>query len=198
MADRTGAGSAMPALMFTRRLLKALGSRTVCSLFPLQEIAEGHGALGGWSANVLTAWRRRYVLFVNARTLMSVIVPLAPGRTLLSRFKTSLHRELTRLGVREEDAFEEVRALDRAFLAPNDDRSVLGVLNDYALHYRYHIELECGEGREPDLAALQAKLNQMPHVSRGPTFSDRSVRSLFGVDEPRAESGRADEGSRGE
>ncbi|MBD3239577.1 MAG: hypothetical protein GF331_03255 [Chitinivibrionales bacterium] len=182
----------MPALMFTRRLLKALGPRTVCALFPLQEVTEDRSVLGGWSANVIMAPRQRYVIFVNVRTLLSIIVLMAPGRELIERFRESLCDELVRLGVSEADADAESRSFERAVLTPNTDRGLLGVLNDYAFHYRYRIETDHRAGEAPDLRKLQAELNHMPHVSRGPTFSDRSVRALFGVDEPRSGSAGAD------
>ena len=50
---------------------------------------EATGLLGSWHATVLL-WRPQVALFVNDRTLLPVLTPLAPAATLLARFPDAL------------------------------------------------------------------------------------------------------------
>lgn len=63
--------------------------------------------------------------------------------------------------------------------AKNDNRSLLGSVNDVAFHASVLLEHE----RRMTFATLhrtQMELNQMPHVHREPAFPDQAIRFLFG------------------
>ncbi len=70
--------------------------------------------------------------------------------------------------------------IEDARFARNDNRSLLGSLNDVAFHVDALLEKE----RRVTLAALeqvQVELNHMPHVGREPAFSDQATRLLFAL-----------------
>ncbi len=54
--------------------------------------------LGDWYATVLF-WKPHVALFVNERTLLPVLTPFAPARTLLSRFPESAELALALHGL---------------------------------------------------------------------------------------------------
>ena len=113
---------------------------------------ESTTALGDWFANALF-WRPQVALLVNGRTLLPVFMELAPAATLLDRAPAAIEAVLRRHGVddrfltAERDAMREVR------IAPTNDRSVLGVMNEFAFHGEWLFK----EGQQ-DLEALSVRM----------------------------------------
>jgi hypothetical protein len=87
-------------------------------------------ALGAWYATVLR-WRRPVALLVNEPTLLPLLMPLAPARTLLARIPGAVAELLAahRLPAPFIDA--ERAAMGEVRLAPTANRSVVGVLNEF-------------------------------------------------------------------
>ena len=87
-------------------------------------------ALGAWYATVLR-WRRPVALLVNEPTLLPLLMPLAPARTLLARLPGAVADLLAahRLPAPFIDA--ERAAMGEVRLAPTANRSVVGVLNEF-------------------------------------------------------------------
>lgn len=71
--------------MITLRCTQRLLARLRAGL-PAEEIPPA-GKLGDWYANVIAARPRALALCTNERTLLSVVVPIAPGRDFLNRFR---------------------------------------------------------------------------------------------------------------
>jgi hypothetical protein len=86
--------------------------------------------LGAWYATVLR-WRRPVALLVNEPTLLPLLMPLAPARTLLARIPGAVADVLAahRLPAAFIDA--ERAAMGEVRLAPTANRSVVGVLNEF-------------------------------------------------------------------
>jgi len=89
--------------------------------------------LGDWFATALF-WRPQVVLLVNERTLLPVFVPLAPAATLIERIPEAIAAVLHRHGV--DDAFveAELAAMGEIRIGPTNNRSVVGVMNEFAIH----------------------------------------------------------------
>src|SRR6478735_10535193 len=89
--------------------------------------------LGDWFATALF-WRPQVALLVNQRTFVPVFMPLAPAATLLDRAPGAIAAVLRRHGA--DDAFvdAELDAMHEARIAPTNDRSVVGVMNEFAFH----------------------------------------------------------------
>jgi hypothetical protein len=88
-------------------------------------------ALGAWYASLLR-WRRPVALLVNEATLVPLLMPLAPARTLLERLPGAVaellaaHRLPAAFVAAEQAETGDIR------LAPTANRSVVGVLNEFA------------------------------------------------------------------
>lgn len=115
-------------------------------------------ALGNWYATA-TTWRPQQVaLLVNERTLLPVLMPLAPAATLAQRFPTMLAEILTRLDIPSAFITAELAAMHEAAYAKTANRSVVGSMNDFVfLAERYRAQQDT-----PDLIGLSVRLADTP------------------------------------
>jgi Plasmid pRiA4b ORF-3-like protein/Domain of unknown function (DUF6933) len=91
------------------------------------------GLLGDWFANALI-WRPHVALLVNARTLLPVYMELAPAATLVDRVPAAIESVLRRHGIGETFLAAERDAMRDVRIASTNDRSVVGVMNEFAFH----------------------------------------------------------------
>jgi hypothetical protein len=112
-------------------------------------------ALGPWYATLLRR-HRPLALMANQATLLPLLIPLAPAKTLLERIPDAVtqllgaHRLSTPFIETERAAMTEVR------LAPTANRSVVGVLNEFT----YLTDIRTADG--DDLLELSLKLATTP------------------------------------
>lgn len=114
-------------------------------------------ALGNWYATALF-WKPQVALLVNERTLLPVLMPLAPASTLAERFPDALARVLSRHGVDLALLASEVAAMIEVSFAKTANRSVVGTMNEFvflAEGYRQYMETT-------DLLALSMRLAATP------------------------------------
>ncbi len=140
-------------------------------------------ALGDWFATALF-WRPQVALLVNARTFIPVFIELAPAAKLLDRVPAAIEAALRAHGVDEAIIATEVEAMTDVRLAPTNDRSVLGVMNEFAFLGEHH------QASEPsDLLELSLRLAGTPigplHKSTG--FPDLELAAVLGDTRPLAE-----------
>ena len=141
---------------------------------------ESTTALGDWFANALF-WRPQVALLVNSRTLLPVFMELAPAATLLHRAPAAIEAVLRRHGVddlfltAERDAMSEVR------IAPTNDRSVVGVMNEFAFHGEWLFK----EGQR-DLEALSVRMASLIAGKLSNGSPDRELAAVLGSTEPLA------------
>jgi hypothetical protein len=109
--------------------------------------------LGNWYATVLF-WRPQVALFVNERTLLPVLVPFAPSASVLSRFPAALASALVAHQVPRPFIEAEMAAMDEARLVKTTNRSVVGVMNEFAYLGSVY--------QEPDLLRLSLRLADTP------------------------------------
>ena len=130
--------------------------------------------LGAWYATVLR-WRRPAALLVNGRTLLPLLLSLAPAKTLLDRLPDAF-AEL--LSVHRVPApliqAERAEALEHR-LAPTANRSLVGVMNEFAFLADLH------RSEQPDPMRLSVRLATTPC---GPLFQrhispDRELAALI-------------------
>lgn len=113
--------------------------------------------LGNWYATALM-WRPQVALLVNERTLIPVLMPLAPAATLAQRFPQHLAQVLAGHGIAASFIDAELAHMKTVVYAKTANRSVVGVMNEFAFladGYRHYIETS-------DLLALSLKLAQTP------------------------------------
>lgn len=134
--------------------------------------------LGDWFATALF-WRPQVALLVNARTLVPVFLPLAPAAGLPGRVPAAVGAVLREHGV--DDAFlrTELAAMTEVRFAPTNDRSVVGVMNEFAFHGGVLVE----EGVD-DLVELSFRLGSLllgPLLRRGGS-PDRELAAVLHTD----------------
>ncbi len=130
------------------------------------------GVLGEWFATALF-WKPQVALVVNARTFLPVFMPLAPGGKLLERLPDEIARILALHGVdhatidAERDQMADVR------IAPTNDRSVVGVMTEFAFLGEHFFE--------GDLTALSLRMAATPVGPLRSThrFPDRALAALL-------------------
>lgn len=140
-------------------------------------------SLGDWFATALF-WRPQVALLVNGRTLLPVFMELAPAATLLGRAPAAIEAVLRRHGVGDAFLTAECDAMREVRIGPTNDRSVVGVMNEFASHGEYLWK----EGGLQDLGALSIRmasliLGPLHHRSGSP---DRELAAVVGSTEPLA------------
>lgn len=121
-----------------------------------EPVQQSTTALGAWYATALF-WKPHVALFVNELTLLPVLMPLAPTATVLDRFPTDLAEVLREHRVDDRFVEHEVAEMSEWHLVPTSNRSVLGVMNDFA--YLAGEYAACGgEGLVP----LSLRLSRTP------------------------------------
>lgn len=114
-------------------------------------------ALGNWYATVLF-WKPQVALLVNERTLLPVLMPLAPASDLTTRWPAYLSRVLAAHGIAPTFIDRELAQMREVQYAKTSNRSVIGVMNQFsylAEGYRDYLETD-------DLLALSLKLSETP------------------------------------
>lgn len=153
----------MPYLCCTAKVLREIGTKP-----PKPETYDAPGPLGDWHVNLFLFDRRKCLIFVNDRTLLSMIV------TGVSRDRIRRLDECFReaLGAMLASELLPAAVIDRLMaeyteiaIAPTHDRSVLGSMNDLVYHYTHTLAREGGV-LHADAVALARRNNRMPVLSR--------------------------------
>lgn len=87
--------------------------------------------LGGWTANLFIVRRQQIVLGVNNTTLLPVLVPIAPNKTLITRFVEAAGEMLMALKIDRDLVLSEMAAMEVCVATTTNDRRVLGTNNDF-------------------------------------------------------------------
>lgn len=125
---------------------------------PLTEAPQGSStALGDWYATALF-WKPQLALLVNERTLLPVLMPLAPATTLPKRIALAVAEVLQMHGLGQDFIEREVAAMAEVRVAKTANRSVVGTMNEFAFEaevYRDHSGIA-------DLFELAMRLAETP------------------------------------
>ena len=115
-------------------------------------------------------------LVVNERTLLPVLLPLAPAATLAQRFPVALRDVLRALDMPAQFIDSEIDGMSEVVYAKTANRSVLGVMNEFA----YLAEGYRDQGGSIDPVALSLKLAGTPcgPLYKGVVFPDKALREL--------------------
>lgn len=117
----------MYALRCTKKLVGRLGSLKAEG----DPQATSTTRLGDWTANLLFVRRQQLVLAVNNKTLLPVLLPIAPNKTFLPRFAEAAGEMLMALGIDRRAVLAEMETMGECLVAPANDRRVLGTINDF-------------------------------------------------------------------
>ena len=125
---------------------------------PLGPAVEPASVLGNWYATAVF-WKPQVALLVNEATLLPVFVLLAPAGQLAKRFPEELRKTLDAHGLDPRFVDQEIRVMGDGHFAKTASRSVVGVMNEFALLGRVHRD---HQGPEADLIALSLLVARTP------------------------------------
>ena len=129
-------------------------------------------ALGDWYINRLVVGRRPLLLLVSSTSLLPMVLPARDVRGLPSRVGALVAGRLSRLGVARHLIAAEQRAMTVVRIGVTRDRSVLGIMVDFAKSLPYYLENEDSDDTS-SLAMAEDRLAETPCYAGGP--SDRVV-----------------------
>ena len=138
-------------------------------------------ALGDWYVNRVTVHRHPLLLLVSARGLLPILLPARNVSTLPQRLPEIVEARLRRLGVDASVARAEVVAMEPVLTGPTIDRSVVGIMVDFAKALPFALQRPTWD--ESSLAGAEARLSKTPcHATRrfeDVVFPDRKAPELL-------------------
>ncbi len=141
----------MYRLCCTKKLLGRM------NLKPCEATPPTTTVLGDWYATVLF-WRPQVALLVNERTLLPILLPLAPAATLPSRLPMELARQLAACGLAERFVDEELASMQECCVTKTGNRTLIGMLNEFS----FLADAYRDRGESVDLSLLARRLATTP------------------------------------
>lgn len=131
--------------------------------------------LGNWYATALF-WKPQVALLVNERTLLPVLMPLAPAAELAERFPEHLSSVLLAHGAPHALIVHELAAMQNYHCSKTANRSLVGMLNQFT----YLVEGYRDCNQTTDLRWLSIRLSETPcsPLYKGAISPDRELRRL--------------------
>jgi hypothetical protein len=153
----------------TQKLRRRMGPLAA----PENGSAKSSGRLGDWYANAVSVRGQQLVLGVSGITLLPVLMPAAPYKTMLPRFAQATGDILRALGIREAQVVAEAEVMRDLVVAPTNNRRVLGSMNDFAWMMEAYLE------DTPTLLAVALKLAESPCSPLGMKNPREATLTLF-------------------
>lgn len=137
-------------------------TRKLSSLLPATGVipTEAETALGDWYVTRLIVDRKPLLLLVSSASLLPILVPARDVRGLPDRLVALVGARLKRCHIAGEAIDAEIRAMVPVAVGPTVDRSVLGIMVDFAKAVPYH--LEQGQWAEAILHSIEDRLAETP------------------------------------
>ena len=163
----------------TQKLLKELGVKNS----ELAEIEKPDTILGNWYANIFTLDRRKTIIFMNERTLLSFII-FGIRKDNIKNFPivfvNGIERVLTMEGFDDNIIDKVLSEYTHIFLTKTDSKSLLGNMNDLVNLYA-HFVLSAGGLKQADLFDVIARINRTPQRTIGWQNSVEAVKEIIGT-----------------
>jgi hypothetical protein len=166
----------MYTLHCTRKLLDRLKTT------PAPVAPEPTTRLGNWYATALF-WKPQAVLAVNERTLLPVLLPLAPATTITARLPDAIATMLEAIGIPDQLITDELTAMhDGITIAKTANRSVLGIINEFTFLAEHHT----ANGHQLDHHHMALRLANTPcgPLYKSTSFPDAETRLLLTGEQP--------------
>lgn len=143
---------------------------------PAGDAADGFSSvLGDWHANIIWLARSPFILFANNQTLLSFLLPGKNVSQILPLFRHRVLERLVEIGVSPSDIERERAAITVIRVAPTNNRSVLGSLNDMAQHCKWKVE----DDGELNIPNIERYLMEMPFQAIKFYFPIETALKLF-------------------
>jgi hypothetical protein len=117
-------------------------------------------ALGDWYVNRIVVDRQPLLLLVSSASLLPLLVPARDVRALPDRLSALVESRLRRCGIEPQVIGRELQAMHAVAVAPTVDRSVLGIMVDFAKAIPYY--LEPGRWAGQALTVVEERLAETP------------------------------------
>lgn len=150
----------MQIIKCTKKLQKEMGLTNS----NLSESEPIDSVIGPWHANLVNIFGKKCVLFVNDKTLFNFIVVGVTRnqiKTLSVMFTQNLSCALINEGIDEISCKRIMNEHSTIEYKNTDNKSVIGSMNDIALHYTFNIKHE-GSIHSHEIPNIIKKLNRMP------------------------------------
>jgi hypothetical protein len=166
----------MPSIMCTRNFWRVIGGK---GALPLREpYTPTSTRLASWCVRELATPDGLIGVGLEETTYLTVIFHIVPLPNFAPVFATAVGEALFDLAVSFRAADRESAAIAAsACFAKNDNRSLLGSVNDVSWHTL--VRLEGSSVTPAAMRKVQRELNDMPHVKREPSFPSAAIRLLF-------------------
>src|SRR5665213_3848305 len=114
----------MTTLRCSAQLLRRFG--------PVAADVSASGQLGDWYARIVATRPRHLVLCTNERSLLCVVIPLAPQHQLLDRFVAAAQNRISQIPASASALMKERTALADVRIGRATSRSVIGSMTQFA------------------------------------------------------------------
>ena len=122
-------------------------------------------ALGDWYVNRIVVDRQPILLLVSSTSLLPLLLPARDVRSLPGRLGALVEARLQRFGIDAHAIAAEQQAMLPVVIGPTVDRSVLGIMVDFAKAVPYH--LAPNGWNEDALRLVEERLAETPcHATR--------------------------------
>ena len=154
------ATSEVPQLDWDMVILRP--TRKLNSLLPATEVipTSSDTALGDWYVNRVVVDRQPLLLLVSSTSLLPMLIPAQNVRGLPARLAALVEARLRRCGLDDRTIAAETLVMASVAVGPTVDRSVLGIMVDFAKAIPYH--LEPGQWGETTLRIVEERLAATP------------------------------------
>ena len=137
-------------------------------------------ALGDWYVNRLVVGRQPLLLLVSSTSLLPMLVRARNVRELPLHLGDMVAHRLSRLGVAQSIIEAERRAMVPVRIGATVDRSVLGIMVDFAKGVPYYLDVEWDDAA---LEVVEDRLAETPchagKASERVIFPDKKTRELL-------------------
>jgi hypothetical protein len=166
----------MLSIMCTRNLWRVIGGTS--ALPARSPYTPTSTRLASWCVREVETPAGLIGVGLEETTYLTVVFPLAKLPDFIPVFATAVGEALLDLSVPIRTANREAAAIAATgYVARNDNRSLMGSVNDVAWHTWVGLE-ESGVTPQA-MREVQRRLNEMPHVKRDPSIPVAAVRLLF-------------------
>ena len=154
------ATSEVPQLDWDMVILRP--TRKLNSLLPATEVipTSSDTALGDWYVNRVVVDRQPLLLLVSSTSLLPMLIPAQNVRGLPARLAALVEARLRRCGLDDRTIAAETLVMASVAVGPTVDRSVLGIMVDFAKAIPYH--LGPGQWGETTLRIVEERLAATP------------------------------------
>jgi len=147
----------------------------------LSDISQGDSMLGNWYANIFTIDRRKAIVFVNERTLLSFIVYGINGKNIKDikeTFIIKLRQLLSFEGFTEKDIESHIKECQDIQYTTTNSKTILGNVNDLMSMYKYMILYEGGL-ESCNLTGIITDMNRTPQRNLNWATSIETVKEII-------------------